>query len=172
MSTTCSVRSQPVASPLVASRPYRMCLSIWQQGELLALIGPNGAGKTTCFNMLNGQLKADAGEVTLNGKSILGLPPRRIWRNGRWAHLPDHRHLSVHDGARKRADGADLASPARPGYLGPCVQPSCGRSHAAAGTGRHGRQADRAAAILAYGDLKRLELAIALAHAAKAAADG
>ncbi|MFM9979529.1 MAG: ATP-binding cassette domain-containing protein, partial [Burkholderiales bacterium] len=30
-------------------------------GELLALIGPNGAGKTTCFNMLNGQIAADAG---------------------------------------------------------------------------------------------------------------
>jgi branched-chain amino acid transport system ATP-binding protein len=46
-----------------------------QQGELLALIGPNGAGKTTCFNMLNGQLKADSGEVKLNGESILGLSP-------------------------------------------------------------------------------------------------
>jgi branched-chain amino acid transport system ATP-binding protein len=30
-------------------------------GEMLALIGPNGAGKSTCFNMLNGQLRPDAG---------------------------------------------------------------------------------------------------------------
>jgi branched-chain amino acid transport system ATP-binding protein len=30
-------------------------------GELLALIGPNGAGKTTCFNLINGQLRPDAG---------------------------------------------------------------------------------------------------------------
>ena len=52
------------------------------KGELLALIGPNGAGKTTCFNMLNGQLKADKGRVLLNGESILGLSPRRIWRKG------------------------------------------------------------------------------------------
>ena len=35
-------------------------------GELLALIGPNGAGKSTTFNMVNGQLKADRGSITLN----------------------------------------------------------------------------------------------------------
>src|SRR3546814_16143616 len=51
-------------------------------GELLALIGPNGAGKSTCFNMLNGQLKADAGAVTLLGRSLVGLPPRETWRMG------------------------------------------------------------------------------------------
>ena len=38
-------------------------------GELLALIGPNGAGKTTTFNMVNGQLKADVGSITLVAKS-------------------------------------------------------------------------------------------------------
>src|SRR5262245_51109674 len=51
-------------------------------GELLALIGPNGAGKSTCFNMLNGQLRPDAGTVTLSGRSIVGLPPRQVWRLG------------------------------------------------------------------------------------------
>jgi branched-chain amino acid transport system ATP-binding protein len=45
-------------------------------GELLALIGPNGAGKSTCFNMINGQLKPDAGSVALDGRDIAGLPPR------------------------------------------------------------------------------------------------
>jgi energy-coupling factor transporter ATP-binding protein EcfA2 len=47
-------------------------------GELLALIGPNGAGKSTCFNMLNGQLRPDAGRVTLAGQDITGLAPRAI----------------------------------------------------------------------------------------------
>jgi len=51
-------------------------------GEMVALIGPNGAGKTTCFNILNGQLSPDAGDVRLDGTSLLGLPPHRIWRLG------------------------------------------------------------------------------------------
>lgn len=53
------------------------------KGEFLALIGPNGAGKTTCFNMLNGYLKPNSGgSVQLNGKELLGTPPRKIWRMG------------------------------------------------------------------------------------------
>ena len=41
-------------------------------GELLALIGPNGAGKTTTFNMVNGQLQADQGSITLAGQELIG----------------------------------------------------------------------------------------------------
>ena len=52
------------------------------EGEFLALIGPNGAGKSTCFNILNGQLAPDAGEVRFLDRSIVGLPPRDIWRLG------------------------------------------------------------------------------------------
>ena len=37
------------------------------QGEFLAMIGPNGAGKSTCFNMINGQLAPDSGEILLRG---------------------------------------------------------------------------------------------------------
>jgi len=40
------------------------------RGELLALLGPNGAGKSTCFNMINGQLKPDAGEVLLDARDV------------------------------------------------------------------------------------------------------
>ncbi len=53
-----------------------------QAGELLALIGPNGAGKSTCFNLINGQLPPDAGRVQLGGHDITGLRPRAIWRLG------------------------------------------------------------------------------------------
>jgi branched-chain amino acid transport system ATP-binding protein len=53
-----------------------------REGEFLALIGPNGAGKSTCFNMINGQLKPDAGKILLLQRDIAGLPPREIWRLG------------------------------------------------------------------------------------------
>uniref|UniRef100_UPI0035671B82 ATP-binding cassette domain-containing protein n=1 Tax=Hydrogenophaga sp. TaxID=1904254 RepID=UPI0035671B82 len=51
-------------------------------GELLALIGPNGAGKSTTFNMVNGQLRADAGSIQLDGQELIGRAPRDIWRLG------------------------------------------------------------------------------------------
>jgi len=51
-------------------------------GEFLALIGPNGAGKSTCFNIINGQLAPDSGDVRFTDRSIVGLKPRDIWRLG------------------------------------------------------------------------------------------
>ena len=41
-------------------------------GQFLALIGPNGAGKSTCFNIINGQLRPDGGDVLFEGRSIAG----------------------------------------------------------------------------------------------------
>ena len=52
------------------------------EGEFLALIGPNGAGKSTCFNMINGQLAPDRGDIRFEDRSIVGLHPRDIWRRG------------------------------------------------------------------------------------------
>ena len=52
------------------------------RGEFLAMIGPNGAGKSTCFNMINGQLAPDSGEILLEGRNIAGREPREIWRLG------------------------------------------------------------------------------------------
>jgi branched-chain amino acid transport system ATP-binding protein len=42
----------------------------FQPGTLTAIVGPNGAGKTTYFNLISGQLKATAGQVTLNGRDL------------------------------------------------------------------------------------------------------
>jgi branched-chain amino acid transport system permease protein len=53
-----------------------------RRGEVLGIIGPNGAGKTTLFNLLNGFIRADAGEVLFEGKSLLGLKPNEVCHLG------------------------------------------------------------------------------------------
>ena len=52
------------------------------RGEILGLIGPNGAGKTTLFNLITGALTAKSGEIKFNDKSISGLRPHDICRQG------------------------------------------------------------------------------------------
>ncbi|HYM32574.1 MAG TPA: branched-chain amino acid ABC transporter ATP-binding protein/permease [Candidatus Cybelea sp.] len=51
-------------------------------GEILGIIGPNGAGKTTLFNLLNGFLRLDDGEIVFDGHSMIGLKPNRVCRFG------------------------------------------------------------------------------------------
>lgn len=133
------------------------------QGELLALIGPNGAGKSTCFNLLNGQLRPDAGSVRLDGVDLVGLPPRRIWRLGvgrTFQITATFASMTVRENVQmvllschRRLFG--LWTPAAAGF----------RDEAQALLDRvgMGAQADRPCGVLAYGDLKRVELAMALA---------
>jgi branched-chain amino acid transport system ATP-binding protein len=52
------------------------------QGDLLGLIGPNGAGKTTAFNVVTGVYRPTAGNITLAGGSLIGLPTFKINRKG------------------------------------------------------------------------------------------
>src|SRR4030081_2371543 len=49
-----------------------------QQGQILGLIGPNGAGKTTLFNCLSRLYQPSAGDILMEGQSILSRPPHRI----------------------------------------------------------------------------------------------
>ncbi|HTK90712.1 MAG TPA: branched-chain amino acid ABC transporter ATP-binding protein/permease [Verrucomicrobiae bacterium] len=53
-----------------------------RQGEILGIIGPNGAGKTTLFNVLNGFLLPEGGQVHWEGDPITGLPPHAVCRRG------------------------------------------------------------------------------------------
>ena len=53
-----------------------------EQGHISGLIGPNGAGKTTAFNVITRLYKPDAGDVDLDGQSILKVAPHAIVRRG------------------------------------------------------------------------------------------
>src|SRR3984957_10642320 len=56
------------------------------QGQILGLIGPNGAGKTTLFNCLSRLYQPSAGDIRMEGASILKRPPHRIREIGIGAH--------------------------------------------------------------------------------------
>lgn len=134
------------------------------KGELLALIGPNGAGKSTCFNMLMGQLPPTSGTVWLNGENITGNTPRQIWRKGvgrTFQITATYPSMSVVENVQM----ALLSHHRRLLSFGPYAR-GLYRDDALALLDMVGMvaQADRHCAVLAYGDLKRLELAIALAH--------
>ena len=134
------------------------------KGELLALIGPNGAGKTTCFNMLMGQLKPSGGEVWLNGEQITGLAPRKVWRKGvgrTFQITGTYQSMTVIENVQM----ALMSHHRRLYSFGPYAT-RLYRDEAMSLLELVGMtdQAERACAILAYGDLKRLELAIALCH--------
>jgi branched-chain amino acid transport system permease protein len=53
-----------------------------QKNTILGIIGPNGAGKTTLFNLLNGFLKPDAGEIILEGRNMAGHKPHELCKAG------------------------------------------------------------------------------------------
>jgi branched-chain amino acid transport system ATP-binding protein len=133
-------------------------------GELLALIGPNGAGTTTCFNCLNGQLRPDAGSVRLAGRELVGLPPRTVWRHGvgrTFQITQTFASMTVTENVQQ----ALLARHRRTRSLWPAAA-GLYRAETATLLARveMADQAARPCAVLAYGDLKRVELAIALAQ--------
>ena len=116
-------------------------------GEMLAMIGPNGAGKTTCFNVVNGQLRPDGGEVEFEGRRIDGQPPRALCRLGigrTFQVAATFASMSVRENVQVVERDATR----------------CASLLQAAGIAA---LAERPCAELAYGDLKRVELAIALA---------
>jgi branched-chain amino acid transport system ATP-binding protein len=132
-------------------------------GDVVALIGPNGAGKTTCFNLVNGQLAPDSGSVVLDGDRIDGLPPRAVAGKGvgrtfqvaaTFASMTVRENVIVALLARARAHH---------GVLTPAGTRMRGEADALLERVRMSRFADRGCATLAYGDAKRVELALALA---------
>jgi branched-chain amino acid transport system ATP-binding protein len=134
------------------------------KGEFLALIGPNGAGKSTTFNMINGQLAADTGEILIGGKSIAGMAPRDIWRLGVGRTF----QVAATFGSMTVVENVQMALISHAGRLLNLWRPAASlyRARALELLAQVGMAdaADRPSRELAYGDVKRIELAIALAN--------
>jgi len=130
-------------------------------GELLAMIGPNGAGKTTCFNLINGQLRADAGEISFEGRRIERLSARARFRLG----LGRSFQVAATFGSMSVRENVQIALHAGAGDLRSMLAP-LSRSEDAMRLLREtgtAALANRQCEELAYGDLKRVEFAVALA---------
>ena len=136
-----------------------------EAGRMTALIGPNGAGKTTLFGVIAGQHAADDGTVRFEGRDLARVPVARraalgIARTFQTAQA--FATLAVRENVQLAlaAHAGRALDPWRP-------LPSFDGAPADALLARVGlaEQARRAAADLPYADLKRLELAIALAGA-------
>ena len=135
--------------------------------EILALIGPNGAGKSTCFDMLNGQTVPDAGRVSVLGRDTTGLKPREVWRLGvgrTFQITATFPTMTVRENVQ-----VALSSHHRKLFNLSTSMPRFARSEADRLLELVGMDgfAERACGELAYGDLKRLELAVALANEPK-----
>ena len=133
-------------------------------GERLAIIGPNGAGKSTCFNIVGGQLRPDEGRVMLAGEDVTGLKPHEIWAKGVGRTF----QIATAFGSMSVVENVQMVLMRHAGRLRAFWPPARREARAAAMAllDRVGMadQAERPAAVLAYGDIKRVELAIALAH--------
>ena len=133
-------------------------------GEFLALIGPNGAGKSTCFNMINGQLAPDRGDILFADHSIVGLHPRDIWRRGVGRTF----QVAATFGSMTVAENVQMALVSHHKEIFRFGAAFAGRHHTRAiellDQVGMADAAARACKELAYGDVKRVELAIALAN--------
>ena len=132
-------------------------------GERVAIIGPNGAGKSTLFNVLGGQLTPDVGRVLVSDTAITGLSPQQVMRRGvgrtfqvaatfasmtareniQMALLAHHRRLSSLVASAASSFVADADAILEQTGIASLSGRACGD--------------------LAYGDIKRVEIAIALA---------
>jgi len=141
-----------------------------EPGGIVSLIGPNGAGKTSVFNCLTGFYRANSGDISFNGESIIKLKPHRITQKGMartFQNLRLFKNMTVlenvmsgmHCRTRMGALGAILRTPAQraeetkiQGAAEECLEFVGILDHR-----------DRLAKNLPYGDQRRVEWARALA---------
>ena len=127
-----------------------------EQGQIVGLIGPNGAGKTTLFNVITRLYKPDSGELEFAGKSLLRTPPHRVVRKGiarTFQNVELFRTMTV-------LDNVLVGAPSRTKPFGGSAIRT--RAHEVLDYVGIGDVANRRAAGLPFGTLKRVELARAL----------
>jgi len=138
-----------------------------QAGQLLAWLGPNGAGKSTCFNMVNGQLRPSSGSIVFDGHELVGRRPRDIWRLGVGRTF----QIAATFNSMTVLENVQMALVSRERKLFGLWKPAASwyADEAMNLLEQVGMAADahRACGVLAYGDVKRVELAIALANRPK-----
>jgi len=136
-----------------------------EAGQVLALIGANGAGKSTLFNLIGGQLRPDGGSVTLAGRRLTGRPAHTLWRHGVGRTF----QITATFGSMTVRENLEIVLASAEHRLFGLLRPLAGRFTAAADgvLARLGLLdlADQPCSTLAYGDLKRVDLALALASA-------
>ena len=127
-----------------------------EPGEIAGILGPNGAGKTTLFNLLTGFIPTDVGTVEFEGRSLIGLAPHRIVNLG----------LARTFQLCRPFRGMTVVENVSVGCLAPRVRDGAGTAaraqHILEQVGLSAK-AGIAVDVLPYGDLRRLEIARALA---------
>lgn len=133
-----------------------------QPGAIVAMIGRNGAGKTTCFNLMHGESGIDSGDVRFDGRSMRGLPTHAIAHRGigrtfqipaTFASMTVRESVALALEAARKADARAFAGRLRTSSAP--VDDALVRAHI-------DDLADAHCASLAYGDAKRVEVALAL----------
>jgi branched-chain amino acid transport system ATP-binding protein len=141
-----------------------------ESGQIVGLIGPNGAGKTTLFNCVSGLYAPNAGDIRFLDRSILGLAPHQVAALGvgrtfqnlaLFATMTVRQNILVGLHARTRSDF--LSDALRLPWIGREEQRARAAAEELIDFLDLGAVADRPAAGLPFGTLKRVELARALA---------
>jgi branched-chain amino acid transport system ATP-binding protein len=139
-------------------------------GQVVGLIGPNGAGKTTIFNLITGIYRPSEGEVLLDGRSIVGLPPHRIAASGLgrtfqemklWRHMSvlEHLKLAMYSRIDYGLAGAFFGTSRRGAREREFEDEAMALLHML----RVDRHASQLVTNLSYGEQRRVEIARALA---------